>query len=273
MSIENLSPEEIDEKQHRLLEAVPNTGVIGNKALRSKLGNSWSEDLYWTIRNRLIERGLLETGKGRGGSIKKVLQGGQLADTENDEIETEQTTQEYTKEFDLYTPIATVLRNQWTKEQGFDNYLVEITAKQGSKSTGGKWTRPDIIAVGYKTFPYIPGRYLEVITFEIKPVSAIDVAAVYEALAHRRAATQAYLIVHIPKKDPPYDFTAVIEAISDESKKFGIGFIIAEAPDDFDTWEVKLEADRIEPDPYRLNEFIAQQTTQELKEQIVRWFK
>lgn len=55
----------------------------------------------------------------------------------------------------------------------------EITAKQGSRQTGGKWTRPDVIAVGYKTFPYLPGRYLEVVTFEIKPFQTTDVSAVY----------------------------------------------------------------------------------------------
>ncbi len=272
MSIENLSTEQIEEKQQELLNAVPNTDVIGNKALKNKLGNTWSNQLYWEIRNRLIERGFLETGRGRGGSVKKVVQVAQFSESEQSETTTEQATQEYVKEHDLYVPIADELRKQWTKEQGFDDSRVEITAKQGSKLTGGKWTRPDIIAVGYKTFPYVPGRYLEVITFEIKPFYAIDVAAVYEALAHRRAATRAYLIVHIPKTNTN-DFDGAIEAISDESKKFGIGFIVAEDSHDFDTWEVKLEADRIEPDPYRLNEFIAQQTTQELKEQIVRWFK
>jgi hypothetical protein len=73
--------------------------------------------------------------------------------------------------------------------------------------------------------------------------------------------------------DKRNDFEDVIEAICDEAKKFGVGVILAEDPNDFDTWEVLLEADRFEPDPSRLNEFIAQQTTQELKEQVVRWFK
>lgn len=272
MTIENLLPEQIEEKQNELLASIPDTSAIGNRSLRNKLGDTWTEELYWSIRNRLIERGLLEAGRGYGGSVKKVLQADQVTETEQSETIAEKIAQEYAKEHDLYVPIADVLRKQWTNEQGFDASRVEITAKQGSKLTGGKWTRPDVIAVGYKTFPYVPGRYLEVITFEIKPVTAIDVAAVYEALAHRRAATRAYLIVHIPKATPN-NFDGAIEAISDESKKFGIGFIIAEDPSNFDTWEVRVEADRIEPDPYRLNEFIAQQATSELKEQIVRWFK
>lgn len=270
MSIENLSPEQIDEKQQMLLDSIPESGTIGNKALRSKLEGDWSGDLYWAIRNRLIETGVIEKAKGYGGSVKRVLPKTQLEEDVIKEQNQEQSQLEYAKENELYEPIATVLRNQWTKEQGFDGSLVEITAKQGSKSTGGKWTRPDIIVVGHKTFPYIPGRHLEVITFEIKPFFAIDVTAVYEALAHRRAATRAYVIAHVKNTQ---NLESVMEAICDESKKFGIGVITATEPNDFDTWEVLLEADRIEPDPYRLNEFIAQQTTQELKEQIVRWFK
>lgn len=280
MSLDGLSPEEIEAKQKELLDSVPDADPIGNKALRELLGESWSEDLYWAIRNRLVERGVLETGKGRGGSIKRVppqippqLQQEQaLPEVGAAPAAVPQAGPDYTKEFELYPPIATVLRNHWSKEQGFDNYLVEITAKQGSRQTGGKWTRPDITAVGYKTFPYVPGRYLEVITFEVKPTNTTDVSAIYEALAHRRAATRAYVIAHMPN-DKRADFSAVIDAICDESKKYGVGVILADDPIDFDTWEVMLEADRCDPDPGRLNEFIAQQTTSELKEQIVRWFK
>lgn len=281
MSLDGLSPEEIEAKQQELLASVPDVDPIGNKSLRDLLGGNWSEDLYWAIRNRLVERGLLETGRGRGGSIKKVRPVSAPEPYEAQAPEVEETAAplpaptpgpDYGKENELYAPIATVLRNQWSKEQGFDNYLVEVTARQGSRQTGGKWTRPDITAVGYKTFPYVPGRYLEVITFEVKPTSSVDVAAVYEALAHRRAATRSYVILHMPS-DARSESGAVIEAICDESKKFGVGVILADDPTNFDTWEVLLDADRVEPDPSRLNEFIAQQTTPELKEQIVRWFK
>jgi hypothetical protein len=277
MSLDGLSPEEIESKQQDLLAKVPKEEPIGNMALRERLGAGWSEDLYWVIRNRLIERGTLEAGRGRGGSVKRVpppVQ--QILPSETKPGSKAQAKPvagpDFSKELELYSPIASVLRNQWSKEQGFDNYLVEITAKQGSRYTGGKWTRPDIIAVGYKTFPYVPGRYLEVISFEVKPTSCIDVAAVYEALAHRRASTRANVIAHIPNGQRK-DYQPIVDAICDEAKKFGVGVILADDPTNFNTWEVLLDADRVEPDPNRLNEFIAQQATPELKDQMVRWFK
>jgi len=49
-----------------------------------------------------------------------------------------------------------------------------------------------------RTYRYLPGKYMEVVTFEVKPFDAIDVKAVYEALAHLRSSTHAYVILHVP---------------------------------------------------------------------------
>jgi hypothetical protein len=277
MSLDGLSPEQIEAKQQELLVAVPGTGAIGNKALREKLGLEWSEDLYWAIRSRLIERGLLDTGRGKGGSVKLVPAPIQPAAQPQvaaapAQMGAQPAAPDYSKESELYEPVSSVLRNHWSKEQGFDNYLVEVTAKQGSRSTGGKWTRPDVTVVGYKTFPYLPGRFLEVLSFEIKPTNTLDITAVYEALSHRRSATRAYVVGHVPNAKRA-EMESEVEAVTEEAKKLGIGVIIADEPTDFDTWEVLLDADRVEPDPTRLNEFIARQTSPELREQIVRWFK
>ncbi len=99
----------------------------------------------------------------------------------------------------------------------------------------------------------------------------IRIKGVYEALAHRRAATRSYLIVHIPINE--HFNTSEIEKIAAEAGKLGIGLIVAEDPRDYYTWDFKIDAQRIEPDPFKLNEFIAQQTTDELKEQIAEWVK
>jgi type I restriction enzyme M protein len=51
-----------------MLDAIDPTGItIGNKSLREKLG--WSDELFWTIRNKLIDDGLLIKGGGKGGSV------------------------------------------------------------------------------------------------------------------------------------------------------------------------------------------------------------
>jgi hypothetical protein len=168
--------------------------------------------------------------------------------------------------------MAEVLRNRWAKEHRLDSLLVEITAAQGSRQTKGKWTRPDITAASYTTFPYVPGRHFDVITFEVKPANMLDITVVYEALGHRRASTRAYALLHVPE-DQEDSLRTVTDDICAEAKRHGVGIVIAGTPDDYDTWEEAVEAVRHEPDPERLNEFLAVQMSQGFREQIIKWFK
>lgn len=74
MALEGLSKEQIDKYEYDLLDKVHVTEPVGNITLLEKLERlGWNEELYWQIRNSLIERGLLVRGRGRGGSIRKVL--------------------------------------------------------------------------------------------------------------------------------------------------------------------------------------------------------
>jgi hypothetical protein len=52
-----------------------------------------------------------------------------------------------------------------------------LRAERGSKVTGGRWTRPDLVSVALRTYRYLPGKYLEVVTFEVKAADAITVTA------------------------------------------------------------------------------------------------
>ena len=176
------------------------------------------------------------------------------------------------KEADLYPPMSKVIQTKWAQDFRMYAIIVEVTALGGSKITGGKWTRPDITVGGYRTFPYVPGKHFDLIVFEIKPYWAIDVTVIYEALGHRRAANRAYALIHVPT-DKKSEFEAVIDEVALEAKRFGVGLIVAERADDYGTWEEVVEAIRHEPDPERMNEFLAQQVSQGFREQIMKWFK
>jgi len=58
--------------------------------------------------------------------------------------------------------------------------------------------RPDLVVASMTTLLYVPGKLFDVTTFEVKPLDRIEVTAVYEALAHRRASTRSYVWMHIP---------------------------------------------------------------------------
>jgi adenine-specific DNA-methyltransferase len=57
-------------QEKALIAMVPSDGSpVGNQSLREKLG--WAESDYFAVRDALVARGILEKGKGRGGSVKR----------------------------------------------------------------------------------------------------------------------------------------------------------------------------------------------------------
>jgi hypothetical protein len=146
---------------------------------------------------------------------------------------------------------------------------VEVTAKQGRRETGGKWSRPDITVVGVSTYPYLPSKYLDVVTFEVKTSDAIDVAAVYEALSHRRASTRSYVLLHVPSQRQDA-LSSDIDDLCDEAERHGIGVIVIAKPDDYNTWDVRVSATRTDPNPEKLSDFIAQQLPDKAKADLSR---
>lgn len=275
MPLTEKSEEQIRQYEQLLLDKVPQNGSIGNTTLLRDLkaaNDDWTENLYWAIRNRLIERGQLERGKGKGGSVRRVTTDVAVLDAPD---AAQPIARQIPAERDLYEPMAKVIRENWSTDSGLDAVIVEITA-QGGRRPDGKWSRPDVTLASYKTYPYVPGRHFDLISFEIKPSDGLDVTVVYEALAHRRAATRAYALLHIPNDIPDRQKAALEEIVDEiclEAKRVGVGVIVAERPDDYQTWEELVEAARFEPEPQRLNDFLAKQVSQGFREQIVKWFR
>jgi|SRR5215831_488795 len=253
----------------RLLALVPADGsAVGNTALRRVL--RWSEHHYWSVRNSLLEEGTIVRAKGRGGAVRRVLpEEGVVSEMAAEAELVGEATLAYVHEAELYSPIRSTLETFWAKERQIEPLAVEITAAQGRKRTGGRWTRPDLVSAAVRTYRYLPGKYMEVVTFEVKPFDAIDVTAVYEALAHLRSATHAYVIFHVPN-DQEESVKLTLDEACHVGRRHGVGVIVVGDPADFDTWEEREEARRVDPDPQRLDEFIVAQLSAEAHDRIAR---
>ena len=132
----------------------------------------------------------------------------------------EQFIEDYRRERNLYPRFREAIESGWVRDEALGpNVVVEITAAQGARDTGGRWSRPDLTVVAVRTFDMLPGKHLNVTTFEIKPEGAWDnIACVFEAAAHSRAATQSLLALHTPSGVPQTsDFDRVIQ----ECRRFG----------------------------------------------------
>lgn len=224
-------------------------GRAGNIALRRALG--WDRALYQRVRAGLLASGALVPFRAHGGGIALggCIEFGNVL-----------------HERALYEPVADVLRNAWAAAHGFAGaeVLVGVTAAQGGRATGGQWTRPDLVLAALRTYPYVPGRFLDVVTFEIKPARTLDVQAVFEALSHRRCATQSYVWVHAPEIAAP---------VAREAARHGIGVIAANAPTDAATWRTVVPAQRTDANPHDINEFLSLQLSASAREHLARWLR
>jgi hypothetical protein len=290
MSLEGKTAEEIQALEAELLarlETHPD-GYCGNITLQREL--NWNpEAIYWDIRDRLIDQGRLFRKRARGGAVgiitreaghvgaegldaaaRAPIAGGDGPAAPAEEGAPAPAAPR--REIDLYEPVAAVLQGRWARDERFRHSLTQITALQGRRSTGGTWTRPDIVVVALRIFPYLPGKFCDVITFEIKPSSAIDVTAVYEALAHRRAATQSYAFFHCPLEQEDAE-SDNLDRIQEECERHGIGMIVARDPSDYETWIERAEAERVVAEPNRVNELIAVQFPEGAKDEIAAWMR
>ena len=251
MTLLGKSDDEVKQLENQLMSKLAALGgvAVGNVTLRREL--SWLDELYWPVRDRLVDQGRIQRGHGRGGSVSVVAAADAAAPPQ------EPTGPAALSEDALYDPIAKVLNEDWARDSRFQQHLVQVTAKQGRKKTGGTWTRPDIIVAALRVFPYLPGKYFDLISFEVKPSWGVDVTAVYEALAHRRASTQAYTWFHVPDASAE-SLAEAVEAICAEAKRHGVGVIVASEPGDYSTWDIMVDADRVPPDPESTNELVSQ---------------
>lgn len=243
-----------------LLSATPSDGsAIGNKTLISNLG--WAPNKYWRVRDELLAAGKLERGKGKGGSVRRPT-----ASTQPPEVMPRNPTEDA-----LYEPLIAVLRNEWVREMGIDPSQIhlEITAKQGKRPTGGTWTRPDITAVSVRTFQHLPNKYVDVWTFEVKPLAALDVTAIFEAAAHASRATRSYALLQVPLEADDRE-KELIDRCEKEATRLRVGLITFFKENDFSTWETRVEAPRLDTAPEALEEFIGH-LSDEAKKKLGQW--
>ncbi len=239
-----------------MLEMVPENGTsIGNISLRrqwtaevqKKLKVQASEDDYWVIRNALISEGVLKRGVGKGGTVSRVRLASQS------EVPP---TNGYPDEASLYEPFKKTIEASFTKAYDIEDYACEITANQGKRNTGGKWTRPDVTLLAVRMYRFIPGKSLEVTTFEVKPAGNYGIEGVFETAAHSGFANRSFLAIHNPDDSRDED---ALERIERECDRFGVGLIIFADPTDWATFDIRTEAQHKNPDPAETSNFIQTQ--------------
>lgn len=262
-----MTPDEIAKYKTLLRELIPYDGSSkGNvtllseflKKARAEHSVNLSESDYWEVRNELIAEGLIGKGRGKGGSVY-LLEG-------HTDREAGKRSKERTKESDLYSPFYEVIKQTWVKENRIDDFIIQLTASQGKKKTGGKWTRPDISLVAVRTYEYIPGKILEVVTFEIKAESEFGIEGVFETAAHSVFAHKSYLAILVSGKERTD--SEEFDRLGRMCERFGIGLLTFSDPKDWATFDEVVSPERKNPDPADINSFIQTQVNTENRNRI-----
>ena len=245
-----------------LLKKIPEDGkFIGNKALRTIL--NWEPEKYFRVRNRLVESGELQVGQGKGGSVGLFPEFVPSAATRRPT----EAKLKPTPESKYYAPICEGLKNQWVKATfpSLTDFQIQITANRGSLDTGGVWTRPDIAVYGYGAHRFFPGRTYDLISFEIKKSDSTDVRAIFEAKGHSRRASRSFVVCvgtlsDVQRRD------LIQVALAQK-----VGFILAADENDPESWETLAQAERVDPDPIWINDFVLQNFDDDQQRKIETW--
>jgi hypothetical protein len=142
---------------------------------------------------------------------------------------------------------------RWAKDgQGYetDEIVLEQTAFKGRKKSLGKWTRPDYTLVTIMNYSIIPGKHIQILTFEVKTSNNWNVEAVFEAASHSRGATESYLAIHRFIIDDDKS-----RRVLDECRRFGIGLLTFE-DDETTPLNILLEARNSPIHPENCNDFL-----------------
>ena len=260
-----------------LLSLVPESGEsVGNVTLRDRLkravadqGDELTDTDYWSLRDALIDESAIEQGRGRGGSVHRLIAALPVAAENALQTTAQPETQVPTirpAESSLYPPILEAITTGYVKDNRIKRFVSEITAAQGRRLTGGKWTRPGLTIIAVKTYQFTPGKRLEVISFEVKPGIDNALEGVYEALAHSAFAHRSYLAVDVRGRDEEEKFPD--DRIVQECTRHGVGYMTFTDPADYDTYEIVCTARLNEPDPYEVDKFIRTQISADNQDQI-----
>ncbi len=228
---------------------------------KEKLGEPLGDQVYWNIRNSLIDEGRLERGKGKGGTIR-------LLDFHPKKEGKKKAPR--TRESALYEPFHETIQKSWVQEYAISEFASEVTANKGRTDTGGKWTRPDVTLIAIGNHEFLPGKTLEVITFEIKPEDSYGIQSVYEAASHSAYANKSYLAIHLTVNAIEEE---LLERLEKEAIRFGIGLITFEDPGDWNTFEVMVEAQHKTPSPSDINFHLNRLLAPEIKQKVLRLVK
>jgi hypothetical protein len=174
-------------------------------------------------------------------------------------------------ESEYYDSITGAVGQLWAQENySPDQFYIEETAKKDSKIIG-PWTRPDLLLVSHKKFPWTIGVEFDVVTFEVKRPDSSNVLAVFEALSHSSVATKAYVVFPLNEKEWTKIAPAQAQRVKDECARHGVGLILVDDVSGVANPVHLIKAIRREISHERCSNFLEAVVSPEGRSKIAAW--
>jgi hypothetical protein len=208
---------------------------IGNIRLRSLV--DLDNESYRAARAELLDAGLVELGRGRGGSVSRAVEQ-PVEPTVSDTF--------VRVESDLYAPFRDWLKSSYEGSSYFFDAQITATGRRRPRGSG-RWSRPDVTSVLVDRPEWLPQVEVEVSTYEIKPASvAQTIDSVYEAAAHGKQAHKASLVIEGDETTEPLS-----DEVKATARRFGLGLYRMQKREGEERYDVSeiLEPDFQSPEP------------------------
>ncbi len=193
-------------------------GSVGNQKLRTAL--KWGERRYYGVQVELVQLGLIDRGRGRGGSVR-LADGAAVP------------TVEVLSEAKLYVPVANAV-SRWVERRfgprTFAWTQAEVVGAKGGTRVGGTWRRTDVAVASIRAFEFSPDIAVDLFAFEVKTIANLDVPAIYEAAENSQGATYAYLLVHTSALTERSAATEKFSRIERAGALLGVGIVVVQRP-------------------------------------------
>jgi hypothetical protein len=156
----------------------------------------------------------------------------------------------------FYDKLKVEFEGWWREAKGEGNpnptVVCRLTAEQHGRN--GQWFAPDLVHVARREYEFWPRAEIQVTTVEFKPrLSELCIADVYEALAQRRGAHKAILVVYDDggSESPAGGRlpSAVQRDVEEVASQEGLGFIVVRDLRESGAWdwEERVRARRARP--------------------------
>ncbi len=222
----------------RLIWLLQEEGRSSNRYVRSTL--NLTDDRYATVKQNLLNDGLIEKVRGQGGGIQLTTRG-------MEENPLPGASSSVPSEKDLYAPFVKILN-----AESNENEEPAITVNTSALRRSGKWSNPDVTKISVRKFPTLRSHKILLSTYEIKQWKRWNIDSVFEAASQRRFSHDAYVVLEWAKDEP----VAGLDEMTAACGRFGVGLLTLHPYRSSYQYMVHIEAEKNSPTEDYVEEYL-----------------